>query len=104
MDCVVLCVGQATPRLDDTAQLRRASFSDDDEAASPLSPPPPRQRPVTTSEKVHTSIAELMYPWGLMLNFSMNQSGVEFKCPYSNRPLKPLTPSIGLTQSLFSGT
>jgi hypothetical protein len=32
------------------------------------------------------------------------QSGIGFKCPYSNRPLKPLTPSISLTQSLFSGT
>jgi hypothetical protein len=26
-----------------------------------------------------------------MLDFSMYQSGVDFKCPYSNRPLKPLT-------------
>jgi hypothetical protein len=39
-----------------------------------------------------------------MLNFSMYQSGIDFKCPYSNRPLKTLTPSIGLTQYLFSGT
>jgi hypothetical protein len=35
------------------------------------------------------SIAELMYPRGLMLNLSMYQSGVDFKCPYSNRPLSP---------------
>jgi hypothetical protein len=53
----------------------------------------------------YNSIAELMYPRGLMLNFSMYQSGIDFKCPYySNRPLKPLTPLIGLTQSLFRGT
>jgi hypothetical protein len=36
-----------------------------------------------------------------MLHFSMSQSGIDFKCPYSNRPLKPL---IGLWQGLFSGT
>jgi hypothetical protein len=36
-----------------------------------------------------------------MPNFAMHQSGIDFKCPYSNRPLKPLTPLIGLTQSLF---
>jgi hypothetical protein len=40
----------------------------------------------------------------LMLNFSMYQSGIDFKCPYSNRPSKPLTSLIGLTQSLFGGT
>ena len=34
-----------------------------------------------------------------MHNFSMYQSGIDFKCPYSNRPLKPLTPLTGLTQS-----
>jgi hypothetical protein len=39
-----------------------------------------------------------------MLDFSMYQPGIDFKCPYSNRPLKALTPLIGLTQSLFSGT
>jgi hypothetical protein len=39
-----------------------------------------------------------------MLNFSMYQSGIEFKCPYSNRPLKPLTPLIGSTKHLLSGT
>jgi hypothetical protein len=39
-----------------------------------------------------------------MLNFSMYQSGMDFKWPYSNRPLKPSTRLIGLTQSLFSGT
>jgi hypothetical protein len=33
-----------------------------------------------------------------MLNLSMYQSGIDVKCPYSNRPLKPL---IGITQSLF---
>jgi hypothetical protein len=27
-----------------------------------------------------------------MLDFSMYQSGIDFKCPYSTRPLKPLTP------------
>ena len=27
-----------------------------------------------------------------MLDFSMYQSGIDFKCPYSSRPLKPLTP------------
>jgi hypothetical protein len=30
-----------------------------------------------------------------MLNFSMYQSGIDFNCPYSNRPLKPLTCLIG---------
>jgi hypothetical protein len=29
-----------------------------------------------------------------MLDFSMYQSGIDFKCPYSNRPLKPLTPRL----------
>jgi hypothetical protein len=54
---------------------------------------------------VYKSTAELMYPLGLkMLDFSMYQSGIDFKCPYSNRPLKPLTPLIGSTQSLLSGT
>jgi hypothetical protein len=38
-----------------------------------------------------------------MLNFSMYQSGIDFKCPYSDRHLKPLTPLIGLTQYLVSG-
>jgi hypothetical protein len=27
--------------------------------------------------------------------------GIDFKCPYSNRPLKPLTPSIGLWLGVF---
>jgi hypothetical protein len=27
-----------------------------------------------------------------MLDFSMNQSGIDFKLPYSNRPLKTSTP------------
>jgi hypothetical protein len=27
-----------------------------------------------------------------MLDFSMYQSGIDFKCPYSNRPLKPFNP------------
>jgi hypothetical protein len=31
-----------------------------------------------------------------MLNFYMYQSGIDFKSPYSNRPFKPLIPSIGL--------
>jgi hypothetical protein len=26
-----------------------------------------------------------------MLNFSLDPSGIDFKCPYLNRPLKPLT-------------
>jgi hypothetical protein len=37
-----------------------------------------------------------------MLNFSMHQSCIDFKFPYSNRPSKPLTRLIGLTQYLFS--
>jgi hypothetical protein len=37
----------------------------------------------------YKSIAELMYPEANRLNFSIHQSGVVFKCPYSNRPLKP---------------
>ena len=45
-----------------------------------------------------------MYPKRLNANFSMYQSGDDFKCPYSNRPLKPSTPLIGFTQYLFSGT
>jgi hypothetical protein len=36
-----------------------------------------------------------------MLNFSMYQSGIDFKSPYSNRPLSP-NPRNRLTQSLFS--
>jgi hypothetical protein len=43
-------------------------------------------------------------PRAKMLNFSMYQSGIDVKCPYSNRPLKPSTPLIGSTRSLFSGT
>jgi hypothetical protein len=38
-----------------------------------------------------------------MLNFSMYQSGTDFKCPYSNRPLKPLTP-YRLNAIFVSGT
>jgi hypothetical protein len=33
-----------------------------------------------------------MCPRSLMLDFSMYQSGIDFKCPYSNRPLMPATP------------
>jgi hypothetical protein len=39
---------------------------------------------------LYKSIAELMYPRGLSANFDMYQSSIDFKCPYSNRPLKPL--------------
>jgi hypothetical protein len=40
-----------------------------------------------------------------MLNFSMYQSRSILSDPVQTvRPLKPLTPLIGLTQSLFSGT
>jgi hypothetical protein len=45
-----------------------------------------------TGLPLYKSIAELMYPRGLMLDFSIYQSGIDFKCLYSNRPLKPLTP------------
>jgi hypothetical protein len=37
-------------------------------------------------------------------NFKVYQSGVGFKCPYSNRPFKPLTTFIDVWQGLFSGT
>jgi hypothetical protein len=36
-----------------------------------------------------------------MLDFPMYQSGIDFKCPYSNRPLKALNPLNRLTQYLF---
>jgi hypothetical protein len=39
-----------------------------------------------------------------MLNFLFQSRLSVFKCPSSNRPLKPLNPLIGLTQSLFCGT
>ena len=35
---------------------------------------------------------------------SLYQSGIDFKCPYSNRTLKPFTLLVGSPQSLFSGT
>jgi hypothetical protein len=38
------------------------------------------------------------------LDFSVYRPGIDFKCPYSNRPLKPSTPLIGLWQGSFSGT
>jgi hypothetical protein len=31
-------------------------------------------------------LAELHVPWKLKLDFSVYQSGIEFNCPYSNRP------------------
>jgi hypothetical protein len=31
-------------------------------------------------------------PQAQMLDFSMYQSGIDFKRPYSSRPLKPSTP------------
>jgi hypothetical protein len=31
-------------------------------------------------------------PEAYQLDFSMYQPGIDFKCPYSNRPLKPLSP------------
>ena len=34
----------------------------------------------------YKSIAELIDPRSQMLDFSMYQSGIGFKCPYSNRP------------------
>jgi hypothetical protein len=44
-----------------------------------------------------------MYPQ--VLNFSMYQSGIDFNCPYSNRPLKRLTPLNRLNAFFwFSGT
>ena len=43
------------------------------------------------------SISELMgAPEAYRPSFSIYQSGVDFKCPYSTRPLKPLTRLIGL--------
>ena len=50
------------------------------------------------------SIAGLMYPSGVRLNFSIHQSGVDFKCPFSNRSLNPLTPLNRLWQGLVSDT
>jgi hypothetical protein len=66
----------------------------------------PRAKPsrydFATFSSLYKSIAELnVTPEADRLNFSIYQSGVDFKCPYSNRSLKP--PLIGLTQSLFSG-
>jgi hypothetical protein len=49
----------------------------------------------------YKSIAELMYPSELPVNSSMYQSGIDFRCPYSNRPLKPLTTLIDLWQGLL---
>jgi hypothetical protein len=49
---------------------------------------------------LYKPIAELMYPRGL-LNFSMYQSGIDVKCPYSNRPLNPLNRLNAIY--LFSG-
>jgi hypothetical protein len=45
-----------------------------------------------------------MYPRILPADFSMYQSGIDFNCPYSNHPLKPLTHLISLSQGLLSGT
>jgi hypothetical protein len=36
--------------------------------------------------------AELIDPRSFNAEFLMYQSGIDFKCPYSNRPLMPLTP------------
>jgi hypothetical protein len=43
-------------------------------------------------------------PEAYQLNSSIYQSGIDCKCPYSNRPLKPLTLLNGSWQGLFSGT
>jgi hypothetical protein len=52
-----------------------------------------------------TSTAERMRSQRLKCSISLCTNPVSiFKCPYSNRPLKPLTALIGLTQYLFSGT
>jgi hypothetical protein len=41
-----------------------------------ISPPPMEQT------FAYKSIAELMYPEAYMLDFSMYQSGIDFKCPF----------------------
>jgi hypothetical protein len=51
---------------------------------------------------IGTAYAALLMSWHYLsrthvprsyrLNFSMYQSGVDFKCPYSNRPFKALNP------------
>jgi hypothetical protein len=43
--------------------------------------------PRTTSQLQNSSTPE-----AYRLDFSMYQPGIDFKCPYSNRPLKPLSP------------
>jgi hypothetical protein len=51
-----------------------------------------RERSPTRNPTRYKPIAELIDPRSLMLDFSLYQSGIDFKCPYSNRPLNPLTP------------
>jgi hypothetical protein len=51
-------------------------------------------RPRLKAETENKARAELVYttPEAHRLNFVLYQSGVDFKCPDSNRPLKPLAP------------
>jgi hypothetical protein len=46
--------------------------------------------PVPVPDKLYKPIAELIDPRSLMLDFSTYESGIDFKCPYSSRPLKSL--------------
>jgi hypothetical protein len=50
---------------------------------------------VLTRQRVRTCTSQLQNsstPEAYMLDFSMYQSGIDFKFPYSSRKLKPLTP------------
>jgi hypothetical protein len=40
----------------------------------------------------HSQLQNSSTPQAQMLDFSMYQSGIDFKRPYSSRPLKPSTP------------
>jgi hypothetical protein len=55
---------------------------------------------------LYKSIAELMFPRGFkcLISLFANPVSILSDPVQTVRPLKPLTPLIGLTQALFSGT
>jgi hypothetical protein len=73
------------------------------ELTDPLSEisPPGSPSAITYANTTHTIQQNSCTPEANRLNFSMYQSGIDFKCPYSSRLLTPLTRLLGLWQGLF---
>jgi hypothetical protein len=56
------------------------------------------------NERIQVNSRTQCTPEAYRLNFSIYQPGIDFICPYSSRPIKPLNPLSGVGQGLFSGT